>query len=182
MRGSDTGAFFEGWQRVSIEITNRCNFDCLFCPSGIGERPKEDMPRELAFDILAQLNAMGFTGSLYLHVLGEPLLQPDVFTIRNRAADLGMRPIIFTNGGALSEDGVAEILSSKACELVISMQTINRRSYERLRSASFDWNASLGRIQTAQLNWKKPPLWTALIIGRSCGESIFRHRWPPWRH
>ncbi len=142
-------AFADGLRRVFIEITNRCNFDCMFCPSGISERPREDMPRELAGSLLTQLNAMGFAGTLYLHVLGEPLLHPDVFAITDQAADLGMRPVIFTNGGALSEDCVRKILASKARELVISMQTINRESYERLRKTPFDWDTYLGRIQAA---------------------------------
>ena len=137
------------WQRVFIEITNRCDFDCLFCPSSLSERPKGDMPKDLAMGLLGQFAEMGFAGSLYFHVLGEPLLHPDVFVLTDRAADLGMRPVIFTNGGALSEDRVRKILSSRACELVISMQTISRESYERLRRTPLDWDTYLGRIQMA---------------------------------
>jgi len=149
--------FVDGCRQIFVEITSRCNFDCLFCPSGIATRRKGDMPRQTAFDLLAHLHDMGFNRNLYLHVLGEPLLHPDVFDIIDRAADLGMRPILFTNGGALSTNCVQRILSSKAIELVISMQTINRESYEALRKTPFGWNEYLHRIQTALADASESP-------------------------
>ena len=88
----------ENWQRVFVEITNRCNFDCLFCPSGISERPRRDMPPELAHSLIDQLHALGFGGKIYFHVLGEPLLHASVFEIVDSAAEAGMRPVLFTIG------------------------------------------------------------------------------------
>jgi len=107
------------------------------------------MDRDLALQILDQLCEIGFTNKVYFHVLGEPLLHPDVFAIVNHAADVGMKPVIFTNGSVLTEKRVGDILSSKVSELVISMQTINRESYEKLRRTPFDWDTYLARIQTA---------------------------------
>lgn len=143
------GSIASQWRRAFLEITNRCNFECLFCPSGISERPKEDMDQALAVDIVDQLGELGFQGTLYLHVLGEPLLHPSAFTIIDHAAETGMRPVIFTNGGALTGDIVQRILSSRAGDLVISMQTINRESYELLRRTPFVWDTYLARIQRA---------------------------------
>ena len=137
------------WRRAFLEITNRCNFDCLFCPSGISKRPRKDMDSALAVDIIDQLAELGFQGTLYLHVLGEPLLHPSVFAIVDHAAETGMRPVVFTNGGALTRDIVERILYSRASELVISMQTINRESYELLRRTPFGWDTYLARIQRA---------------------------------
>jgi len=132
-----------------MEITNRCNFDCVFCPSGISKRAKHDMDRHLAFSLIDQLQELGFSKTIYFHVLGEPLLHPSVFDIVNHAAEAGMRPVIFTNGGALADEVVQDILASKASGLVISMQTINRQSYEKLRKTPFDWDTYLTKIQTA---------------------------------
>jgi len=136
-------------ERVFIELTNRCNFDCLFCVSGICERPRRDMGKRLARRLLEDLQCLRFQRSVYFHVLGEPLLHPDVFAIVNQAAEAGMRPVVFTNGGALTDDVLRDILNSKAAELVISMQTINQASYQHLRKTPFDWATYLGRIQRA---------------------------------
>jgi organic radical activating enzyme len=137
------------WNRFFIEITNRCDFDCVFCPSGISERPRTDMDREAAFDLIDQLQRLGFQKAIYFHVLGEPLLHPHVFPIVDRAAEAGMVPVLFTNGGGLTEDVVRRILACKAAEVLISMQTVSRQSYEMLRTTPLDYAAYLGKIQRA---------------------------------
>ena len=100
-------------------------------------------------NLINQLHNLGFSGTLYFHVLGEPLLHPSVFKITDHAADAGMRPVIFTNGGSLTDTNIHRILASKTSEIVISMQTINQESYERLRKTPFGWETYLHRIQTA---------------------------------
>ena len=137
------------WNRFFIEITNRCDFDCVFCPSGISERPRTDMVREVAFELIDQLQGLGFRRTIYFHVLGEPLLHPHVFPIVYRAAEAGMAPVLFTNGGALTEDVVRGILASNAAEVLISMQTVSRQSYEMLRTTPLDYASYLGQIQRA---------------------------------
>ena len=107
------------------------------------------MELSLAFRVIGWLQALGYQGTLYFHVLGEPLLHPGIFDAVDRAAEAGMRPVLFTNGGALTSPVIRSILASKACELVISMQTINRQSYEMLRKTAFGWHTYVARIQSA---------------------------------
>jgi len=135
--------------RFFIEITNRCDFDCVFCPSGLSERPRTDMDREAAFELIDQLQGLGFRKTIYFHVLGEPLLHPHVFPIVDRAAEAGMVPVLFTNGGALTEDVVRGVLACKAAEVVISMQTVSRQSCEMLRTTPLEYASYLGQIQRA---------------------------------
>ena len=137
------------WERFFLEITNRCNFDCVFCPAGISNRAPHDMESSLVFRVIGWLQALGYDRTLYFHVLGEPLLHPGIFDAVDRAAEAGMRPVLFTNGGALTSSVIRNILASKACELVISMQTINRQSYEMLRKTPIGWHTYLARIQSA---------------------------------
>lgn len=103
----------------------------------------------IAFSLIDQLQELGFNETIYFHVLGEPLLHLSVFAIVDHAAEAGMKPVIFTNGGALTSKVIQDILASKTKELVISMQTINRQSYQRLRKTPFDWGTYLSQIQTA---------------------------------
>jgi len=48
-----------------MEVANRCNFDCVFCPSGISERPRQNMDRDAAFSLLA-LRPRSKTSSYFL--------------------------------------------------------------------------------------------------------------------
>ena len=62
------------YKKVYVEITNNCNLSCEFCPHN--KRKNEFITLDNFNVILDKLN--GYTKYLYLHVLGEPLLHPDI--------------------------------------------------------------------------------------------------------
>lgn len=62
------------FKKIYIEITNNCNLDCSFCIKN--NRVKEFISID-KFNIL--LNKLeGYTKYLYFHVMGEPLLHPNI--------------------------------------------------------------------------------------------------------
>ncbi len=85
--------------KVYLEITNICNLRCAFCHGTA--RKKEFIPLS-RFEKLA-CAVRPYTDFLYLHVLGEPLLHPELDKILKIAADLGFRICITTNGVLLRE-------------------------------------------------------------------------------
>lgn len=81
------------YKKVYVEITNCCNLNCSFC---IGNtRPKKYMSIEEFKIILKKLQ--GRTKYLYFHVLGEPLLHPNINEFINLAS-LSYKVNITTNG------------------------------------------------------------------------------------
>lgn len=62
------------YKKVYVEITNNCNLNCEFCPHN------KRKPKFISLDefntILDKLE--GYTKYLYFHVLGEPLLHPNI--------------------------------------------------------------------------------------------------------
>ena len=71
-------------QKAYLEITNRCNLSCSFCPKTrrrLGFLSPED------FGILAS-RLRPHTQYLYLHLMGEPLLHPQLEEILDRAEGL----------------------------------------------------------------------------------------------
>ena len=70
------------FKKIYVEITNHCNLNCPFC---IGNtRPQEFISLE-KFQLLLQ-KIKGYTNYLYFHVLGEPLLHPDINTLIDLAS------------------------------------------------------------------------------------------------
>ena len=65
------------FQRAYLEITNVCNLACAFCPGTT--REKRFMAPE-DFALLAK-KLRPYTEYLYLHVMGEPLLHPQLAEI-----------------------------------------------------------------------------------------------------
>ena len=87
------------FKRVYIEITNVCNKDCGFCPKT--SRKPEFMGLDLFKKILDEVR--GYSGYLYFHVMGEPLLHPDIGAFLDLCEERGFRVNITTNGTLIKE-------------------------------------------------------------------------------
>ncbi len=86
-------------KKVYIEITNVCNLACAFCP-GTSRKPEFMSPSDFE-TILRRLK--GFTEHLYFHVLGEPLLHPDLARLLELSASYGYKVNITTNGTKIAD-------------------------------------------------------------------------------
>lgn len=85
------------FKKVYVEITNRCNFNCSFCcPS---DREKRFVSPEDFSAILFSIKP--YTDYIYLHVLGEPLLHPQLELLLREAQDQGFHVNLTTNGSLL---------------------------------------------------------------------------------
>ena len=84
-------------KRVYIEITNICNLSCAFCP-GTRRDGAFMAPADFA-RVLRRLK--GVTEHIYLHVMGEPLLHPELPALLALAAEGRFNVYVTTNGTLL---------------------------------------------------------------------------------
>ena len=62
------------FKKIYVEITNNCNLNCPFC---IGNDRQKEFISEYKFNLL--LNKLkGHTKYLYFHLMGEPLIHPEI--------------------------------------------------------------------------------------------------------
>lgn len=107
-------------KKAYVEITNICNLSCSFCP-GTKRPPRFMSPVE--FEAVAEA-LVGHTGFLYFHLMGEPLLHPQLPELLDIAHKKGFRVIITTNGTLLPSGQGASLLFSPALHRVnISLQS-----------------------------------------------------------
>ena len=128
-------------ERVHLEITNACNFDCTFCPDGIMTRPRGLMPPERFADIAAQLADGPLVRRVMLHLMGEPLLHPDVFELVRIGVDHGLFLHLTTNGSRLDAAAVERLLTCGLGEITVSLQTPDADSFAASRGARMGWAA-----------------------------------------
>ena len=82
------------FKKVYIEITNGCNLNCEFC---IGNKRKVKFMSFSDFKIILS-KIKPYTKYLYFHILGEPLLHPDISKFIEFACENGFYVNITTNG------------------------------------------------------------------------------------
>lgn len=88
------------FKRIYIEITNVCNLKCSFCKGS--NREKKYMTSASFRQVLKKIE--GYTEYICLHLLGEPLMHPELSTILDIAHQYKMKVNLTTNGRLLSDN------------------------------------------------------------------------------
>ena len=85
------------FNKIYLEISNVCNLSCAFCPGT--KRKKHVMTSEEFTCLMPKLRP--YADYLYFHLMGEPLLHPDLQRFLEIAGTFGFRVILTTNGTLL---------------------------------------------------------------------------------
>ncbi len=104
-------------KKAYLEITNLCNLSCSFC-HGTKREPRFISVEE--FKTAAQ-RLRGFADYLYFHLLGEPLLHPDLSELFHISGELGFKVNITTNGTLLREKSQVLLNASALHKVSISL-------------------------------------------------------------
>lgn len=93
-------------KKVYIEITNVCNLNCDFCPKTLRK------PQFITLDEFKHIlkNASYFSKNIFFHVMGEPLLHPELKNFLDVAYKEEMNVNITTNGTLLNSSDVVDTL------------------------------------------------------------------------
>ena len=116
-------------KRVHIELTNICDFNCIFCPKSAMKRPYGYMQTGLAKEIITELKARNICEKITFHVMGEPTLHKDFFEILDHAKRQKMNVGLTTNGGGLGGEIGRRLLDYELHQIDISLQTPDERSF-----------------------------------------------------
>ena len=96
-------------KKAYVEITNVCNLNCSFCH---GTKRQSSFMSLSEFDKAAS-SLRGVVDYLYFHVMGEPLLHPNIDKMFDIAAEKGFKVILTTNGTLLKNR--SELLLNAPC-------------------------------------------------------------------
>jgi len=88
-------------RKAYLEILNRCNLSCAFCP---GTSRKPGMLDAADFEFLAG-RLKGWAEYLFYHLMGEPTSHPLLPEFIGIASKMGFKSIVTTNGTLLSSRG-----------------------------------------------------------------------------
>lgn len=93
---------------VVWNMTNRCNLRCRHCYINAEDRDyRDELTTDEAKTFIKDLAAMKVPVLLFSG--GEPLIRKDIFELGKMAADLGLRPVISSNGTLIDRDMARQI-------------------------------------------------------------------------
>lgn len=117
------------YSRVYIEITNICNMNCSFCHGH--SRTKGRMSYDVFQTVLKELE--GKTKYIYYHLMGEPLLHPELPLFLKTAKEKGFHSMITTNGTLIEKCGDA-ILSGGVHKVNLSIHSLEEADEKHFMS------------------------------------------------
>ena len=107
------------FNKAYVEITNVCNLGCSFCHGTKREKRFMTVPEfEAAAGALRP-----FAEYIYLHIMGEPLLHPELSEILAVCGRLGFRVSLTTNGTLLSRRAEVLLASSALYRVCVSLHS-----------------------------------------------------------
>lgn len=120
--------------RLTLELTNHCNYRCPMCPSRLDLKvPRGLMPAEL-FKRIVDEAVEHLPVGLVPFFRGESLMHPELAPLIAYAVSRGLGPVqLASNGSLLDRDLSARLLDSGLDFISFSVDTVDEAEYRRQR-------------------------------------------------
>lgn len=150
-----------------IELTNRCNLKCSYCPRSIGLRKiGNDIPLREFKDIVKELQQLSQLESVTPTGFGEPLLYKEleeaIKFVKMNYPYTGID--ITTNGILLTKERAISLLNTGLDQIVISINAANRERYIELNNADKYEVVKNNAEKLLKLLRKNPRYKTAVVV------------------
>ena len=128
--------------RAAIEITHRCNNNCVQCYNNLPLNDKETRRKELSYEehcrIIDEISALGCLWLLFTG--GEIFARKDFLDIYTYAKQKGMLITLFTNGTLITPEIADYLVQYRPFVIEITLYGNTQETYERVTriSGSFD--------------------------------------------
>lgn len=126
---------------LDLEITTRCNYDCVMCARNVEHTKSMDMDFELAKKIITEFGLKGGCAIKFCY-LGEPCLYSHLVYLVRISKEKGVIDVrVSTNGSVLTPRLSEDLLRAGVDLMIFSIDSINPQTYKDIRV-----NGNLGRV------------------------------------
>lgn len=180
------------FHKIYLEISNVCNLSCAFCP---GTKRQKHIMTETEFSALMP-KLRPYSDYLYFHLMGEPLLHPQLGRFLDIAGEWGFKVILTTNGTLLSQQQEVLLASPALHKVNISLHAFEANDLtvpfgQYLDDCFHFGHAAMGKKIVVYRLWNNggadvlnrqildtmegyfPAPWTDSRQGKRIGERIF---------
>jgi len=116
---------------VALELTNKCNVDCVFCPHGKMKRPQGFMRADLFKKVVDEI--AGKAETVALDLMGEATLHPEIGELIRYAKGRRLKVALNSNMVAVTPETMRELADAGLDILVMNLDGATRETYEAMR-------------------------------------------------
>lgn len=118
---------------IFIDVTNRCNMNCLICLNNLAAMGYKFEPRMEYFDKIFR-HYSAYDPKPYVQLFGgEPTMREDLFEIIRLGKSYGLSIRVITNGLKLADEKYCDDFMNLGAMVHIAFDGLNRAMYDKLR-------------------------------------------------
>ncbi len=156
----------EGYlSHVSMELTERCNNNCLHCYINLPANDEEAKKKEITFEEIREIaDEAARMGCLSWHLTGgEPLLREDFPHIYLYLKKKGMRITLFTNATLINSDTANLFRKYPPQDIEVTIYGLSQKTYEAITRNPGSFDAFMQGINLLKQNGIQFTLKTAVL-------------------
>jgi MoaA/NifB/PqqE/SkfB family radical SAM enzyme len=116
-------------RKLYIEPTARCNLNCAMCPRNAWfDEEIGEMEQDLFLKLIDQAKEIPTLETIFFGGVAEPMSNPSIYNMVERAKSLNVRVELITNGSYLNKDSIEKLLRSGLDMLWVSVDTAHADS------------------------------------------------------
>jgi MoaA/NifB/PqqE/SkfB family radical SAM enzyme len=120
-------------KRIYVEITNKCNLNCVTCMRNVWDAGYGRMSKETFARILSSVESLTHKPEIFFGGYGEPLSHPDCLEMIAQAKHAGHTVSLITNGILLTEAVARKVIELKLDNLWVSLDGASPECYVDVR-------------------------------------------------
>lgn len=132
--------------RITIEVTNRCNISCTFCPRQNVQMELGDMSKKLFYKIINEASQY-LPVKIVIFFRGEPFMHPNLIEYIKYAKSKGLGPIQLASNALLLDENMGQQLIESGVDFIsFSLDTMDVGLYKESRLYG-DLNMSMNNVK-----------------------------------
>ncbi|MBP2650703.1 MAG: albA 5 [Firmicutes bacterium] len=133
---------------ISWNTTQACNISCSHCYRDAGAKRFDELDTAEGKKLLSQIAKAGF--KIMIFSGGEPLLRSDIYELISYAKNVGLRPVIGTNGMLITSQVAVKLKTAGLACAGISLDSTEKARHDCFRGQNGAWEQTIAGIKAAK--------------------------------
>ncbi|WZL72688.1 radical SAM protein [Clostridiaceae bacterium 35-E11] len=131
---------------ISWNITKRCNLYCKHCYRESTSTPEEnELSTQEGKKLIEEIAKAGF--KILIFSGGEPILRKDLYTLIHHAKQIGLIPVLGSNGTLITKEVAQQLKKSGARTIGISLDSLHPNRHDTFRQSLGSFEKTLMGIR-----------------------------------